>query len=170
MIGQAAGGGGSQSNHALHHPEASGTVRAWAPPPTSGQADLIGRDGAWGSVFYKLSQGSSNATWVKNPSLKERPGVPNTGDPHFGTSFKGPGEVLRAAQQGKKSPLLSRGERRRSTRQGPGNPPGPCDSPASPGTGCRLPSRGEGPLTPIISHSFRTKFLWKYLQLTFFSS
>lgn len=42
VIGQTAGGGGSQSNHALHHPEASGTVRAWAPPPTSGQADLIG--------------------------------------------------------------------------------------------------------------------------------
>lgn len=124
VIGQTAHGSGSQSNHALHHPEASRIAQAWAYPPTSGQADLIGWDGVRGSVFSKLSQCSSNATWVKNPSLKERPGVPNTGDPHFGASFKGPGEVLRAAQQGKKSPLLSRGKRRRRHRSGPREPPG----------------------------------------------
>lgn len=154
VIGQTAYGGGSQSNHAVHHPEASQTARAWAPPSTSGQADLIGWDGAWGSVFYKLPQCSSNVARVKNPSLKEHPGVPNTGDPHVGTSFKGPGEVLSAAQQWKKSPLLSRGERRRRHRSRPRKPPTALRlSSLSTGTrdrdtGCRLPSRGEGRSRP----------------------
>lgn len=86
--------------------------------------------------------------------------------------LKEPGEVLRSVQQWKKSPLRSCGKRRRWSVITPGNSLGPYDSSWSPhiDTSHLMPSsRGVAccscPFFP--SPSFRTKFLWRYLQLTF---
>lgn len=106
----------------------------------------------------------------RTPAYRNLQESPRVGISTLVPSLKEPGEVLRTAQQWEKSPLLSCGKRRRWSVISSGNSLGPYSSSWSPQShqpqnaflkGCGLLFR------PIFSHSLRTKFLWRYLQLTF---